>query len=91
MKRREKGLSVTESIKSHTNLLGESKTSFRSVTYDRARKSEHVHLGEAGLKDGLVGEYLGDVGLNDGDCGLYRGDVGENEGEVGEYRGLVGE
>lgn len=25
------------------------------------------HLGEAGLNDGLVGEYRGDVGLNDGD------------------------
>jgi hypothetical protein len=40
---------------------------------------------EAGLKEGLVGEYRGDVGEKDGDCGLYRGgEVGENEGKVGE-------
>ena len=45
---------------------------------------EHSHRGDAGLKDGLVGEYRGEVGLKDGDWGLYRGDVGENDGEVGE-------
>lgn len=51
----------------------------------------YSHLGDVGLKEGLVGEYRGEVGLNDGDCGLYRGDVGEKDGEVGEYRGLEGE
>ncbi|KAJ7236368.1 hypothetical protein C8J57DRAFT_1247861 [Mycena rebaudengoi] len=49
----------------------------------------HLHRGDAGLNDGLVGEYRGDVGLNDGDCGMYHGEVGENDGEMGEYRGLA--
>ena len=41
----------------------------------------NLHRGDAGLNDGLVGEYRGEVGLKDGDWGLYRGDVGENDGE----------
>ena len=54
-------------------------------------ETRNLQRGEAGLNDGLVGEYLGDVGLNDGDWGLYLGDAGEKEGDVGEYRGLAGE
>jgi hypothetical protein len=27
---------------------------------------KYLHRGEAGLNEGLVGEYLGDVGLKDG-------------------------
>ena len=57
---------------------------------DAYELNRNLHRGDAGLKEGLVGEYLGDVGLKDGDCGLYRGDVGENDGDVGGYRGLVG-
>ena len=45
---------------------------------------ENSHRGDAGLNEGLVGEYRGEVGLKDGDWGLYRGEVGENDGEVGE-------
>ena len=48
------------------------------------RREKNIHLGEAGLNDGLVGEYRGEVGLNEGDCWLYLGEVGEKEGEVGE-------
>lgn len=63
----------------------------RQRVLQQETKWNYSHLGDAGLNDGLVGEYRGDVGLNDGDWGLYLGDVGEKEGDVGEYLGLVGE
>ena len=37
-----------------------------SVVKERQR-TKNLHRGDAGLNDGLVGEYRGDVGLNDGD------------------------
>ena len=54
------------------------------------RKEGDSHIGDAGLNDGLVGEYSceGDVGLYEGDAGLY---LGEKLGDDGEYLGLVGE
>jgi hypothetical protein len=38
-----------------------------SVQYDKRNRRRYIQHGDAGLKDGLVGEYRGDVGLNDGD------------------------
>ena len=34
------------------------------------RRNQDLHRGDAGLNEGLVGEYRGEVGLKDGDWGL---------------------
>jgi len=72
-------------------ILGESgHGTFWSAAHKMSQKW-NPHLGDAGLKERLVGEYHSKVRLKDGDCGLQQGDVGEEEGDVGEYQGLIGE
>lgn len=46
-------------------VLGES--THGSVNSATANNIKYSHLGDAGLNDGLVGEYHGKVGLSDGD------------------------